>query len=365
MSRPFSPSGVERWSRCSTSVGLSASAEALGLKTNEPSPYAREGTVAMAILERMLPAPGGDPGASFEDAYVLACLDGAIDATEVRPDMKEALEFALRNLLPFVLNADWHGVEVPLHIPQVPTHGTADFVAVRFRSGAEQIVVADYKHGAGLEVKPERNGQMMLYAAGVAAEHGLVRLDIPVTLIVIQPRHDLGGFRPWTTTLGDVLAFATEAGEAARRVTYETGEHCRFCAGAPICGLRVRELRLMHEAAGTFSPLDDQTGDVLAEVMEKAPRVRKLIDIAEKAAIARLMGGQPVKGFGLKEGPGRQVWKAGAEKALLEQFGDAAYAKELLSPAQVRDTLQGGKEFVQQHAFRKPGNPLLERKETR
>jgi len=359
---PLPPSGVSRWSACTASVALTASAEKLGLKTAEPSEHAREGTVAMAILERMLPGPDGEPGASFEDAFMLACAERVIDITEVRADMKGALEFAARHLHPFIVSASWHGVEVPVDIPQVPTRGTADFVAVKTTSGAESIVVADYKHGVGIEVDPVRNGQLMLYAAGVASMHGLNRLDIPVTLIVIQPRHAAGGFRPWTTTLGDVFAFATEMGERSRRFTYKTGDHCRFCAGAPICGLRLAELRLLDQKAEDFDPGKDKTGEILAEIMRLAPRVKKLIDVAKGAAIARLVSGFSVPGFGLKEGPGSQVWKHDALRALVEQYGEKAFSKELLSPAQVRDTLPGGKEFVARYAFRRPGNPNLELK---
>jgi len=363
---PFSPSGVSRWTKCSASVALSASAEALGIGDRgggDESSYAREGTAAMAILERMLPGPGGGSGAEFADAVVQACLDGAIDITEVKPDMREALDYAARALTPWALSASTHQVEATLHIPQVPTYGHADFIAAKVEPGAEHLVVADYKHGEGIRVDAENNGQLMLYAAGAAAMFGMVRIDIPVTLIVVQPRHAAGGTKVWNTTLGTVLGFATEAGERSREFSYQTGPHCQFCTGAPICGLRIRELERLS-AHDPDVVVRDTTGEVMAKVLQDARRVRELISRTEKAAIARLLAQRRVPGFSLSEGPGRLMWKSTAEQALKAAYGDRAYVTDVLSPAQVRDTLPGGKEFVQMHSFRRPGNPTLEQKDT-
>lgn len=358
---PYSPSSAFRWMHCSASVALSLSAETLGLGGGD-SRAARTGTVAMAILERMLPRDG-DPGASFKDALMLACAEGVVDITEVEADMQPALERAVQVIAPYALSASHYDIEALVNIPQIPTSGHVDFYAVFLEPGKEKIVVIDYKHGEGLLVEAKKNPQLLLYAAGVADMFNLISPSIQVTLIVIQPRHVAGGVKIWTTTLGEVLAFADEAGARARSQTYKTGDHCRFCAAAPICGLRIKEM----EAAASYDPeavVHDASGEIMASVLDKARRVKDFIDRTEKAAIARLMAGRDVPGWALGEGPGRLVWKSGAEEALVAAYGERAYEKSLLSPAQVRDTMPDGTALVAQHAFRRPGKPTLKPKGT-
>lgn len=70
--------------------------------------------------------------------------------------------------------------------------GTNDFsIAQMFGT----LVVVDYKHGAGVEVHPENNSQLMYYATGIAKEYDF-NFD-KIRLGIVQPRCPSGGVNFW------------------------------------------------------------------------------------------------------------------------------------------------------------------------
>lgn len=350
---PYAPSAAARWTVCSASVPLAASAEALGLVDDTDSPYARAGTVAMAILEHWLRYM---PEATAAEAAAAAVAEDRLDITEIEPDMLEAVAFAHRHLRDNIDRSRMWGVEWKVSIPEIPSHGTLDFWAF-MPDGT--VLVVDYKHGAGVGVEVEGNWQVMIYAAGIIRELALPD-DAPVRLVICQPRHATGGWRQWETTAGMIRGRVAYAAERARTFEYRTGDHCRWCPAALICGARFQQLR----SARDIKKVEDLSAERLAEVMDSAPLVADLAKTAKNVAVARLQGGKTIPGYRLGEGRGMFQWRVGATDRLRETYGDAAFTKpEPLSPAAVRDTLPNGEEFVRANAFRKPGRPIPEKGE--
>jgi hypothetical protein len=363
---PYAPSGAARWTVCTASVPLAASAEALGFPKSE-SEYARAGTVAMAVAEQylrllmerqeMLFESGGKidlPPPTLARAAARAVELDAIDFTEWNPEEFEApLTFFLAKAEDLVKHAKEWGTETRVHIHQVPTFGSCDFHALLLD---DTLYVVDYKHGAGVEVTPEDNAQLLLYAAGLADKYGLED-DARLVLVVCQPRHPAGGWRQAEYNVRYAREYATWAGERIKTFEYVVGPHCQFCPAMLICGKRYQEL---EDVAGA----EKIVGDLLARILDRSARVNEVIKQARNAAIAQLMAGKTIPGWRLTEGRGEYVWKPGAEQRAIEKFGEAAFTKPaLLSPAQVRDSLPGGAEFFKENAVRRPGKPTLERGE--
>lgn len=344
---PYAPSAAARWTVCSASVPLAASAEALGLVDDTDSPYARAGTVAMHVLEHWLRYM---PDATAAEAAAAAAAEDKLDITEIEPDMLEAVAFAHRHLRDHIDRSRMWGAEQKVSIPEIPSWGSVDFWCF-MPDGT--VLVVDYKHGSGVGVEVEGNWQVMLYAAGLLRELALPD-DAPVRLVICQPRHETGGWKQWETTAGMIRGRVAYAAERARTFEYKTGEHCRWCPAALICGERFKQLR----SARDIKRVEDLAADRLAEVMDAAPLVADMAKAAKNVAVARLQAGKTIPGYMLGEGRGMFQWRAGATDKLREVYGEAAFTKpEPLSPAAVRDTLTNGAEFVREHTFRKPGRP--------
>jgi hypothetical protein len=240
-----------------------------------------------------------------------------------------------------------------VHIHQVPTFGSCDFHVLLLD---DTLYVVDYKHGVGVEVVPEDNAQLLLYAAGLADKYGLED-DARLILVACQPRHPSGGWRQAEYRVRYAREYAAWAGERIKTVEYVVGPHCRFCPAMLICGKRYQEV---EDVAGA----DKLVGDLLARVLDRSARVNEVVKQARGAAVAQLMAGKTIPGWRLGEGRGEYIWKVGAEQRAIEKFGNAALTKPvLLSPAQVRDTLPGGAEFFRENTFRRPGKPTLEQGE--
>lgn len=344
---PYAPSAAARWTVCSASVPLAASAEALGLVDDTDSVYARAGTVAMLILEHWLRYM---PDATAAEAAAAAADEDKFDITEIEPDMLEAVAFAHRHLRDNINRSRMWGVEQKVSIPEIPSHGTLDFWAFLLDN---TLLVMDYKHGSGLGVEVEGNWQVMIYAAGMLRELALPD-DAPVRLVICQPRHETGGWKQWETTAGMIRSRVAYAAERARTFEYRVGDHCRWCPAALICGQRFQQLRTARE----IKKVETLTGELLAEVLDGAPLVADMGKAAKNVAVARLQGGKTIPGYMLGEGRGQYQWRVGAVDRLREVYGDAAFTKpEPLSPAAVRDTLTNGEEFFRENTFRKPGRP--------
>lgn len=353
---PYSPSAGARWTACTASVPLTEAARALGLTDESSSPYAREGTVAMKILEYLVASWNASArcyAAAPRDAAAEAVAEGDIDFTEIAPDMLGAITFAARHLEDLLRHSDQWGIEDPVYIPQVPTRGTPDFWCLLLTN---VLVVVDYKHGAGVSVEAENNWQLTLYAAGLAERLGLAR-DRPVLLQVLQPRCEEGRFKQWQTTVGHVIDRAEEAGARINSPPeFRVGPHCQWCPATLLCGKRHAELQ---EVADLPDP-GQAANDIVARALNLDKRVSDVVKAARNVAIARLQAGKEVPGWTLAEGRGAFVWKEGALKALSDKFGEAAYSKpQPLSPAQVRDNLSDGAEFFRAWTFRTPGAPTL------
>lgn len=361
-------SSAHRWMHCPGSVALIAR---LGMADEDRgSEHAARGTVAHTVFAECL-EKGQDTWeyAGFTstvdghkitmDSDDLAAVQAAVDAVRADGNYKWASENADRNRRAFAVL-----IEQAFHCPEIheDMYGTSDLVVI----SPDQIDVWDYKHGVGVVVEVEENPQLLQYAAGVLRSLALEDIAIPekVVLHIAQPR----GIHPrpireWATTKTYVENWITETWLPAARKTegegapLNSGDHCRFCPlkDALACPELLAAVdRAKAAALEKPEAMDDwQIGATLADI--------KVLRIFEKAleseAFNRLSKGRLIDGWKLADKRADRVWKDGAEVALIESLGDAAWQpKVMVSPAQA-EKLPGGGALVAKWAF-KPNTGL-------
>lgn len=341
----FSPSAAKRWNACPASVLLTEVAEAMELKSDIQSKEARAGTIAAAILE----ASVKEPGKPLDDVVSELIDKDAFDLLELEDDMLEAVAYARERLLALVGTAIEWGVEHEIAVPQLDTTGRVDFWALM---RDYTLYVVDYKHGENIEVRPHDNLQLVLYAYSILDNlRGLgyrekLTHGKDVVLAICQPRK--GGWKEIALSIHDIEDRAQRLIWRAKTLHIEAGDHCFWCPATLVCPVRRSEL----------AELDDPNVQI-SRILEVGSRVVRLYENAKMLAVAKIQAGEEVPGFRLSEPRTTLDWREGAEEALRERYGDAAFVP--MRPAAVRDKLDGGRDFVEQWAFEKKGRPMLVR----
>jgi hypothetical protein len=204
------------------------------------------------------------------------------------------------------------------------------------------VRIVDYKHGAGIYVKVERNPQIMYYANMLLDELGLDD-DTVFELTIVQPNaytpEGESVIRSWRTTAGELRQWLREELLPAMNdqdpTQFKRGEWCRFCPARIVCPA----MAAMVAGAKLMNALP----------YEDIPLMKMLIKAAETAEYQRLMAGEKGSGGKLVMKKVNRVWKSGAPIA--EKFGAEGFsAPEPLSPAGI-EKLPGGKAFVKEWGF--------------
>lgn len=384
-----SASSAYRWMNCPGSL---REIEALPEHSRDArSSYADQGTAAHALAEDCLRL-GTKP-----DAYLgaVVAVDERGDCTfhpegyacengfEVDEEMAEAVQVYLdevqhhRDRLP-------HAEErleqrFDLTWLRRDMGGTSDFV---LHEPFGELVVVDYKHGAGVVVEVEWNEQAMYYGLGALREAGGPGDVDTVTLVVVQPRarHADGPVRRWTLSAEalwewgrDVLgpaADATDAPDAPLRA----GDWCRFCPAQPTCPA----MRQLVQAQAALDFADVPTGPLdPAEYMPPLPSAQAPVDVStalravpvidawcravEGLAQGMLERGLTVPGYKLVRKRANRRWMdaEGAEKLLRGKRGvkvdDFMEPRKLKSPAKLEKVKGVGKKWVEKHAVKPEG----------
>jgi hypothetical protein len=210
------------------------------------SKYADEGTLLHNVMAELIMSeepPDFYLGTRYEDQILTPELVEekiwpALRALDIiDPDQKMEIEAETRvsfgDLLPGVF-------------------GSTDLIG---RLG-NRAVVLDWKFGDGVMVEAEENPQLMFYAAAAMrtpeakwAFDGATEIE----MVIVQPPE----VRRWVTTPERIAKFENELVVAVKTALKENapltaGDHCRWCAGKPICpkmtGAVDRALKVQIEA---------------------------------------------------------------------------------------------------------------------
>lgn len=211
------PSSADKWMECTAWLQANE-----GLQSRS-SIYADEGTAAHEVLEMCL-RMDMDP---FDLTKDLDLADNLSLVTEWLSDYRLAdpkIDYLIEKKMPWGKAIGYPGLS-----------GTTDLAVV----SDKELVITDYKHGAGLIVDVETTKQLRIYLLGLIHLYGPRK---KYRLIIFQPRGRTSEspLREYTISQKEVDEFRKEVKDAADKNfsgagKRKAGEHCRFCLAAPKC----------------------------------------------------------------------------------------------------------------------------------
>jgi len=353
---PLGASGAERWMNCPGSAEL---IHTLALpETDDPS-YRTDGTAAHDAAAKAL-VLAGQP-----DGWELIGQKFGEKGKEVEctSEMADAIQVYLDYCRPLMAEADAAGTRVMIEYPiSSPVHkdfyGTCDFACVvkgTEHHGQENLVVVDFKYGAGIQVDAEENPQLMYYAYGVLQE--FPECD-KVRVVIVQPRgfHADGPVRAWDTTAEHIRTWVAETLKPAmERVEFdhalEAGKWCRFCPAKLVCPL----LSGLFKAAALANPAEivNYSPEALARSYEYLDAVKFYTKALQDEALARLQKGKSIPGLKLVHKIADRVWKPEAAEVFKAKFPEKYLTDpKLRSPAEMEKLGPDAKGLVKQWAYK-------------
>lgn len=363
----FSPSSAHRWLCCPGAVAFCENIP------EAPSADAELGTKAHAVAEQAIKNRFGYP----EEALPLSDLTDDADMVENAAAYANWIADNYSDIAEFKTET-W--VDLSSALGRAEAGGTVD---AYFTTGGSKLVVLDYKYGRH-PVAPERNPQLMLYAAGVI--NGLAVEPQSVDLVVYQPY--CGGAKAWTTDAKAIREFATFArnklsqaeqirvrvhnGEDVRSSLVPGPEQCRYCRGAGTCPALAQQALAVAEVKPT-EPAPEalpvpSTPEQLARALPWLDLIEKWCEKVRSAAHGMIESGTPVPGYKLVEGrAGPRKWADGAEEAINAMSIKKAvlYVPKLISPAEAERMAKKGEigprqwKNIQPLITRTPPKPCL------
>lgn len=388
----LSPSSAKRWRNCPGSV------REIGRlpddERNRTSRYAEEGSGAHKLAEVCL-RDGGDPVRFL--GYGLRRPAPGAEFELIEPKAAKSTDFIVtRDMADHV---DTYLQAVRLDLARLPgssllieqkvralderddVYGTAD--AIVWQPFGE-VIVHDFKYGAGVTVEHIENDQARTYGLGALRAIGGPEDAESVTVVISQPRarHSDGPVRSEKIDARELWAWGKELLADANRTDdpdapLVPGEWCRdsFCPLAATCpAIRQRALAAAQvdfddlpadpeeHARAVVSHIDTvQLGKLLATV----PLLKAVIKEAEGLAARTLGRGEEVPGFKLVRKRANRRWRD--ENTLREELEaeillgtigrDEAYKTELRSPAQLEKKL--GKPWAEQRWVKPEGDVTI------
>lgn len=361
----FSPSASERLIHCPPSLLLG---EEVGPEDNS-SDYSREGTEAHSLCEFLLKTALGEKG-----------------LTDPRPDFKyysdEMEECAVGyrdEVLGIYEQVKLKDPETIISVEQrvdfseyaEEAFGTSDCIIL----GNKKLYVIDYKHGKGVPVSAEGegNGNPQLKCYGLGAYLAFSPLyDIEeISLIVYQPRID--NFSSYTLTPDALLSWAENVLKPAAEMAlhgegdFSCGSWCRFCKAKAVCRKRAEESLAL--ARYDFARPDSLEDDEINIILGKIDQLKKWAEDVKEYATQRALSGFAWDDYKLVAG--RSARKFKDEETVIKIIEDAGfdpYEKKLRSLTGIESML-GKKKFSEllgEQIIRAEGAPtLVSRADTR
>lgn len=340
------------WSKC-------AGAAQLWLSDPQPfvdSPEAAEGRKVAAIVERC-----GKTGGPLPEGYEAAQIYLDVIAAEANRYLDPQVSYESDRLYPLMEARNPH------------CGGTPDAFVVD--GNCEGFSVIDLKWGEGVQVVAKNNAQLLDYARGVLLylrEWGRVPDDdMPVRLIIVQPRWRGTAQPVWELTIGQLVNLARYQETLASNIRYHisarvplprtAGEHCRWCPNAGMCPEK-REAMLAPLPELELEPPKPQDISVqqLVRVLTLAPLIRSWLGSVQQYALGEALAGR-LPGFKAVAGDvGDRAWAQGVAPGVIaaaaKQLGVNPYAEpELLSPTQMEKAVH--KAVIETRGKGKRGNP--------
>jgi hypothetical protein len=318
----YSASSSHRWIHCTGSIQRAA-----GMPSGIASSYALDGEEAHELLEYALI----HQYALAREAFIMSGMQWTHrhDSEETRldsvqtalDDVQELIDAYQPNLtvyletsftFPTTNNDDCGGTsDVTIYVPDL-----------------DMMVVADFKHGAGVAVGANDNPQLKFYAVGsrqALREQGLCNSGKTIyRLVILQPRafHKDGARREWTCNDAELDTFIGEVNFAIAKTKASVpeivpGPWCRFCPAVSAC--QEAEQHRMRSVLPTYTDMAalQQTGlpkvaelsvERIAQILSMRDMVEEWLEAVFKQAIALARQGVAIPNKKLVYAQARSKW---------------------------------------------------------
>jgi hypothetical protein len=366
------PSGAQRWSTCAASSVYHDGVH------SPSSKYSLWGVAAHAVLEMCFADPARPANA---EAFVGHIAEAEGNEITVDMEMADCVNTCVEHIEALTATATYRVFETEVGIEHITGEtgavGTADHIAiVPLANGGDELVVVDFKAGAGVLVEAEGNLQLAMYALGALNTLDVVYDIRSVRLVIVQPRmHNTG---EWVLPVDALRQLETKLQHAAKRsleLVVETRQHgtlpaaehyqpsekaCRFCVAKASCpalrGFVLDAVTMGAASAEDFANLVEEKGSLpkalsatvntgadisdadLGQAMSCTGLVETWIKAIRAEVESRLLDGRAVPGWKLVAGRrGARRWTdtEAAAKALTTSGRlktSEAYVSELISP---------------------------------
>ena len=316
------------------------------------SKYAEAGTNQHSINE-VLGRTGKFPRLEEIDDEAKRCAEhyvSTVNSFAVKPASTIKWETQV-SLAPLGLDDMWGTCDTEVYSPQY-------------------LHIIDYKHGAGVYVNVDDNGnpnsQLMYYLLGAVLSRvpsGVRVRDFLQTeleemhISIVQPRTSElwplsisdDAVRTRRVTAEELLAFAEELKAAVQRVqdqphSYTMGDHCRFCKAKDLCPAQMQAVTEYAKNAfdsitsgDARKSLETLTPEQMSEVLDKAAPAEEFISALRKYVTALLNTGVTVPNYSLiPTRPTRKWVDEQKARAFAMKQGiplDAIMENKMISPA--------------------------------
>jgi hypothetical protein len=346
----LSPSAAHRWLNCPPSARLCEDV------ADQTSSYAEEGSQAHELCEyklrQFLGQKAKDPRGclSYYDQTMEDATDDYLNFCTAEFERLKARGE------PFM--AVEQRVRYEEYVPE--GSGSADCVVI----GDGEMVVCDFKYGAGIAVSAEDNPQLQLYALGCLLAFDALYDIETVKMCIVQPRRD--NISTAVIAKDELYAWAENVVKPAARLAWngdgeqKSGEHCQFCKIKATC--RVRANANMELARFEFEEPAELDAHDIAAILAQADEFTRWLSDVKDYALAAALDGTVFPGFKVVEG--RSNRKYADEEAVAQAvsgIGLDPYERRLLGVTAMT-ALLGKKRFEETLSayIEKPqGKPVL------
>jgi hypothetical protein len=345
----LSPSAAHRWANCPASPS-----EEANYPERKSGPAAIDGTHSHTLLEQCLNMRLRDAEPFLNEE--LSDHDGKFTVKQDRIErVNVALEYIWKRYDELTTETDLPEIVAEKKLDPGQYMGRNDLRG----TGDVQIItstfieIIDYKDGM-FPVDPEENLQMTLYAIEPVMQHSDPGHMFRVQLTIIQPKLQFKGLEPinsWQTTstwIREQVGWFQDRAEATDKpdAKHYAGEWCKFCSHTN-CAARANNV--MKESGISFDNLEkvvelsntetnELSDDQIQSIIEAAPMLKQMIEVAEKEAMRRFEAGKDIPGLKVVHGRGSKQWGFSddeiAEK--LKKMGvpkTEIYVTKLVSPS--------------------------------
>jgi len=253
------------------------------------------------------------------------------------------------------------GIETKISLDEVipDVFGTCDCDV--YNALTKELIIIDFKYGAGIDVEAAENYQLIMYALGVANKIWLTQSDKTrntlsiydlikkINLIIVQPRsfRAENKIKTWeinTQKLFYTVAHIIKPGlvrSKAGDTHLQMGSHCRFCKAIKDCPELHR--RVNEIASKRFNPKTITDQDIIESYNLKVIVAQYFTDV-ELFALDKLISGEMIKGLKLVRGRSSRFWldeqRTNKLLNLWLENEDKVFIKKLISVAQAEKIIK-------------------------